>query len=52
VALHVERIVLRAKQIDISLGTGESETQQGIADTLNLEGLDNLSQAASAGIAY
>jgi site-specific DNA recombinase len=44
VALHVERIVLRAKHIDISLRARALELQQEDADALDGEGLGALDQ--------
>jgi site-specific DNA recombinase len=48
VALHVERIVLRAKHIDMTLRIGATDAQRRYTDVLEAEGQDVLDQPALA----
>jgi site-specific DNA recombinase len=50
VALHVERIVLRARHIDITLRAGSSEPQQGLADPSETDEQVNPHQGTAAPI--
>jgi len=50
VALHVERIALRARHIDISLKAGAPDAEQKLADELALEGQGNSNQIAPSPI--